>query len=414
VAEGLPASPVVVGGGTTAVAVRPALYTRPFLATSIVGLLCYSAQMIIQPILPIMVLERGGDATMVGLIIAAFSIPSVITRPVMGRLVDEWSNRGVLAFAGAGIGIVSFIYLVPSLLVIFLDRIAHGVAWAAFGAGGNAMAARLAPPSRRGEASSVYNLTAGIAQTVMPFAGLLLLAATTSSAPFVVAGFLGFAALAVVIIAVPDVPRMPHTSSQGRMSSILEPGAVLPMVFEFCFTSVSSLFLIYPPVFAAQRGLPIQDFAFYYLLYGAVLVTSRLITGRFIDRLPRAGVMTAGVLIAIVSLLVATQADSVATLTLAGVLYALAASFTSPTFMAVAIDRSDPRRVGAAMATYTLGFQLGLGVGAAMWGLLIDRAGYPAPYVAAIALQVALLVILGVTVRGERPGRGSPVGQGAT
>src|SRR4029077_19383924 len=128
-------------------------------------------------------------------------------------------------------------------------------------------------------------------------------------------------------------------------------------------------------------------FAWYYLLYGAVLVTARLVTGRFLDRLPRTGVMVTGVLIAIVSLAVATQADSVASLTLAGVIYALAASFTSPTFMAVAIDRSDPRRIGAAMAPYTLGFQLGLGVGAAVWGVVIDWRGYPAPYIGAIALQ---------------------------
>ena len=86
----------------------------------------------------------------------------------------------------------------------------------------------------------------------------------------------------------------------------------------------------------------------------------------------------------------------------AGALYAAAASFTSPAAMAMAIDRSDPRRIGAAMATYTLGFQLALGVGAAVWGWIIDAFGYPAPYFGALAVQAGLLALLGATWFGKR------------
>jgi predicted MFS family arabinose efflux permease len=89
-------------------------------------------------------------------------------------------------------------------------------------------------------------------------------------------------------------------------------------------------------------------------------------------------------------------------LTLAGALYAFAAAFTSPTLMAMAIDRSDPKRVGSATATYSLGFQMALGVGAAIWGITIDRLGYPAPYLLAIGSQV---VVLGYLLTHRRPSR---------
>jgi predicted MFS family arabinose efflux permease len=67
--------------------------------------------------------------------------------------------------------------------------------------------------------------------------------------------------------------------------------------------------------------------------------------------------------------------------------------------MALAIDRAVPRRMGATMATYTLGFQLGLGAGAVAWGFLIDAVGYPGPYVGAIVVQIALLALLAVSWR---------------
>jgi predicted MFS family arabinose efflux permease len=89
-------------------------------------------------------------------------------------------------------------------------------------------------------------------------------------------------------------------------------------------------------------------------------------------------------------------------LTIAGALYGFAAAFTSPTLMAAAIDRSAPARIGAAMATYSLGYQLALGVGAAIWGVVIDRIGYPAPYVLAAGSQLLVLGLI-ATVWRRRP-----------
>jgi MFS family permease len=384
---------------------RPTLYTRPVVAICIVGLLAFGSQMVIQPILPILVLEQGGDATMIGLIIAAFSIPSVVLRPFMGRLVDEWSNRRVLGLGTGGIGIAGLLYLVPNLGTIFATRILHGAAWAAFNAGGHSMLARLAPPTRRGEASSLYNVMAGLAQTVMPAVGLLLLPVTGTAGPFVVAAALGFAAWSVVAFGpLPHLATTVPARGTSLMRNLLEPGAIVPMLLEFLFTSVSALFLTYPAVWAAGRGIPVAQLALYYPVYGIVLVGLRVVSGRFLDRISRQAVIAAGAALAIVSLALASQAADVPALTLAGALYAAAASFTSPAAMAMAIDRSDPRRIGAAMATYSLGYQLALGVGAAVWGLMIDRFGFPTPYLAALVVQAALLGAIGLPLLARRSG----------
>ena len=54
------------------------------------------------------------------------------------------------------------------------------------------------------------------------------------------------------------------------------------------------------------------------------------------------------------------------------------------------------------MATYSLGYQLALGVGAAIWGVVIDRIGYPAPYVLAAGSQLLVLGLI-ATVWRRRP-----------
>jgi predicted MFS family arabinose efflux permease len=62
--------------------------------------------------------------------------------------------------------------------------------------------------------------------------------------------------------------------------------------------------------------------------------------------------------------------------------------------MALAIDRSRPDKRGAAMANYSMAFQMGDGGGALLWGLLIAAVGYQTTYVLAALPAVAGLLIL--------------------
>jgi len=244
---------------------------------------------------------------------------------------------------------------------------------------------------------------------VLPSVGLLLLASFGMAAPFLACAAFGLLAFAIVVAGpfrgeqLATEPRATRSPAGG----LLESGAVLPMLLELLFSLVFALFLVFPPLFAASRGIPVGDLAVYYPIYGGTLVVVRAASGRFLDRTPRSLVVTIGAVLAIAGLAISAVAETIAVLTLGAALYAAAAAFTSPTLMALAIDRADPRRLGAAMATYTLGFQLAIGAGAALWGVVIDAFGYPAPYLVGIASQVALLATL-VALRGslaaDRPG----------
>lgn len=370
------------------------LYTTPFIAVLVITFLVFAQNFAIQPVIPLLVLDQGGDAALVGVVFAVFSIPSVFLRPWIGRLADRYGARRVLLAGTVGLGLAGPAYLLGSLPVILANRIMHGTAWAAVNTGGPSLMARLAPPARRGEAAGVFDLMPGIAQLAMPSVGLLVYASVGTPGVFAMAAVLGVLAAAVLLVAIPrSLPAgRPARSSGSR--SLLEPAAVLPMVFQLMFTSVVSLFLVYPPVLAAEHGIPVADLAIYYPIYGATLVASRALTGRVIDRLPRGALISGGAVVAIVALLLASTATSLLVLVVAGALYAAAAGFSSPAMMAVVIDRTPADRLGSAMATYTLGFQFGSGIGAAVWGFVIAQSGFAPAFIAGAALQVVLLVIL--------------------
>lgn len=372
----------------------PRLFTRAFLALCSVAFLGFSSQFIIQPVLPLLVVDRGGDATLVGLVVAAFSLPSVVLRPWMGRLVDEWSTRGVMSAGLITLAVSSAAYLLSGFVALFLVRVVHGAGWAAFNTGGHSMVGRLAPVARRGEASGIYNLMPGLAQMTMPAIGLALLASFGFDVPFLVAAALAAASLVAVPLIVDRNAARARQSAQPSSRALLERGAVLSMVIEIMFSSVQSLFLVYPALFVLERGLPLEQLAFYYPAVGTTLVVARAALARLSDRVGRGPVLVGGASTAIVGLAVAGLANDVFTLAIGGALWALAASVTSPTAMALAIDRAEANRMGAAMATYSLGFQLGFGGGAAVWGAVIAALGFSQSFWIAIATEIALIGLL--------------------
>lgn len=388
--------------------VREPLYTGPFLALCAIYLLGFAGNFLIAPVLPVFVVDRGGNAAVVGLVVAVFSLPSVVLRPVLGRLADTWSTRRVLAGGTALLAVANAAYLVPAIPVLFLVRVLHGTAWGAFNTGTNALLGHLAPAARRGEASGVFGLMPGVAQLLMPGLGLLLLGVAGPELPFALAATLSGAAVLVLgltpALRAPARPSPPPAA--GLLGGLLDRAALLPMALEFLFSSVNVLFLVYPPLVAARLGIPLEALALYYPAYGGVLVGVRVVAGRVLDRFPRRGVIGAGAVVAMAGLAVAAAATDLATLTAGGVLYAAAAGFTTPATTAMTIDRAHPGRLGAAMATYTLGFQLALGAGAAAWGVVIELFGLPAPYLGAMAVEAGLLVLL---LAGRRAtGRGAP------
>ena len=163
------------------------LYSRAFGDLCLVMLLGFGSINLVQPILPLVIFELGGDAGLVGLIIAAFSAASVVFRPMMGRFVDDRGDRITLQLGTIILAVASFAYVAPSLILIACNRIVHGAAWGAFNTAAASTFTKLAPPSQRGEAAAIFNVPPAIAQMAMPAIGLALVGVSSTSTPFILA-----------------------------------------------------------------------------------------------------------------------------------------------------------------------------------------------------------------------------------
>lgn len=353
-----------------------------------------SQSSLLTPVLPLFIQDQGGSAFFVGVVVAAFSTPSVLLRPLLGRLVDTWSARGVLGISGLVLGVAVLGYLIYNAVVLLAVRAIHGVAWAGYNTGANVLLARIAPPQRRGEAVGYYSTAQGIAFGVVPAVALWLLGWLGYTGVFLIAAASGLC-VAVAVVVMPGQAREPvRPTGEGFWRSLVEPDALLPCALDFLTKLPYAATSVFVPLYAAYRGMALDSLLIYFLACGVAGLVTRGWLGGWSDRIGRGRAIALGTVLPIAALLIMSQAADIVTLTLAGILYGFGQAAAAPAIMALAIDRSRPERRGAAMATYSLAFQLANGGGGLVCGLLIKTLGYQQMYFAVTLAPLLGLLLL--------------------
>jgi predicted MFS family arabinose efflux permease len=166
------------------------------------------------------------------------------------------------------------------------------------------------------------------------------------------------------------------------------------MILESVHAATQSIFTFFMPVLVLASGVPVQALALYYPAYGVVAVTGRLFAPRLADRLGRDTTLIIGIALGLVALILGVLAPHFVVLAVAGCLAAGAGAILGPTLLALTIDRAPPSRIGAAVATYSMGYQIGAGFGGAVWGVMFATLGTASPFLAAAAVHVAVIGIL--------------------
>jgi MFS family permease len=81
---------------------RASLWTRAFTLLCLAEFLGYAQHFALQPALPLYITQLGGSPFIVGLVIAAFGVTSVLSRPIIGYWVDRWSATGMMILGMIG------------------------------------------------------------------------------------------------------------------------------------------------------------------------------------------------------------------------------------------------------------------------------------------------------------------------
>jgi MFS family permease len=376
----------------------PPLYTRDFLIASLAAFTGFGSMYLLLASLPFYVLDLGGKSSDVGLVMAIYTLAAVVARPFLGRAMI--GGRKPVMLMGALAMVTSIgLYLAPwGLLGFFAVRALHGMAWAAWTTAASTYVSDIAPAQRRGEAMGAYGISFNLAMIVAPGIGLAL---AQAGWPWL---FAVTAALALVTVglsaALPETPQ--HTASESV--PLISREALLPSTIMGLFALSYGGLVSFMPIFASERDLP--GAGWFFAVYAIALMVSRQAAGKLSDRFGRTRMVVPGLLAAAGSLYWLSITHSPVGFLGSAALYGLAFAMIQPALMALAIDRAGAESAGnrgAAMATFSLAMDLGIGLGSFGLGLVASALGIPAMFglsAAICAVAMAILQIQAKKVRG--------------
>lgn len=358
------------------------MFTRDFSLAILANLFSFASMYVLLATLPLYVVAIGGTVSDAGVVLACFTLSAVVVRPVVGRLSDRRAKKAIMLGGAVILAVSSLLYApVHSVPLLMAVRVFHGVGWAAFGTAASALAADLAPLSRRGEAMGYFGVGMNVAMAIGPALGVFLVGWAGYGSLFLTAMVLG-AAAALTTAGIAEPRRAPGQGALQRgWRSFILPSALFPsaVLFTNALTYASVVALL--PLFADEAGL--GNPGLFFTVFSVVVLVLRGPLGRASDRRGRVAVVAPGLSVTFVALLVLSQAQSTTTMLVVAVLYAVGVGAAQPTLMAMTVDRAGPQERGAAMGTYTTAMDLGIGVGSVVWGVVAQSLGFGAMYVAA-------------------------------
>ena len=373
------------------------LFTRPFVLLCVAMFLGYANQWLVMPVSPLYVSEHGGSAFLAGLALLALSVPSVVVRPFVGRLADRWNAVGVMALGLALLALGSTLLLIPLLAMIFVGNFVRGLGWAGLNTGGYTTLAGAAPAERRGEAAGYYTSATSAATVLFPALGLWLVERSGSySSVFICSVGLAVVGLPVAWLLVSvhgaeaaSADRRPKSASSG---ALLDRGVLISTGLNLCSTLAMPSVMAFLPLYARSMG--IANIGFFYVIAGLTNIVVRPLLGKWSDGMGRGPGIAIGLSAQLLGLILIVLADGLALILIGGVFVALGAALMSSTTTALAMDLANPASRGQAMATYSISYQIGAGIGAIIAGALADWVGLRGMYFGSIVITCTGLAIL--------------------
>jgi MFS family permease len=179
------------------------------------------------------------------------------------------------------------------------------------------------------------------------------------------------------------------SAPQGR--DLISRTALFPATVMFTLALTYGTVLSFLPLMAVSRG--IGGFEIFFTVYALALIAVRAAGGSLSDRVGRAAVVIPGMVLAAVGMVLVAMATSLTGLLVAAVLYGLGFGAVNPALMALTVDRCGLANRGAAMATFSGSFDLGIGVGSVLLGYVLQLSDFGTMYLAAAGVAVGGLVI---------------------
>jgi MFS family permease len=332
----------------------------------------FLAHHVSRPLIPLYLITFGASSTIIGAVMAVFTITATVMRVPLGLLIDRFGRKPFLlsGIALFGAGNLGYIWA-PAILWIVPCRILHGLGWSGCTSAVTTLAADVVPQKRRGEMMGYAGMASSLAGAVGPVLGFALFYRWGYPGVFFGAAVFLVLSLAAALPLTEAIRPKPQRTEAGHwLDTIVVKETLQPAVAVAFLSFGHGGILTFLPIHALQLGM--NNPGIWFGVYAACILLSRPVAGPLSDRISRRAVFLPGLSLNIGGIFLLAMASSPTGLMAAAIVAGFGTGAAQPALMTVAVDQSAPERRGQSLAQFQLSYDLGIGLGSLTLGALLD------------------------------------------
>jgi len=367
---------------------RPRLVTRPLVLVFAATVASLTGVFLLLSVVPMYAVDGGAGRAGAGLATGALMLTTVLAELALPRLLARFGYRTVLAAGTLLLALPPLaLPLSSGTAMIVLASLVRGLGFGVAVVVPNALVAALAPAGRRGEALGLFGVVAGAPAVLALPLGVWLADRIGYPPVFVASAVISLATLAVLPGVPGRVAASPERRRLGIVAGLRSPALLRPAVAFAATAMAAGILITFLPEAVPAGGVAAAAL----FVQPAATTAARWWAGRAGDRhgaarllMPAVGAASAGVALLV---LVPHPAAVFASMVLFGAGFGV----TQNASLAMMYERAPASAYGTVSALWNIGYDGGMGVGGAAFGIAATQTGYPAAFVMTAAVILLAL-----------------------
>lgn len=375
------------------------IWTRDFIYLCLGSLLMAIAFYILIPTLPLYIVNVLKEPkSSVGFTLASFTIASLIIRLFAGFALDAYGRKFIYITSFLFFCLIFGLYpFASSILFLFILRFVHGFTWGITGTAGSTVAVDLIPPKKRGEGIGFYGLAMTLAMSVGPLIGLFICNDGNYKRMFIIATLIALAGFVLItLIRFPKFTR-PEQQKSLRLHTLIEksslPASLNILIVMIPYGAIISFITLYGKEIGINNAGP------FFMVLALGLGLTRIYSGKIFDKSGPRTLSITGILLLVLGFFVLATFRSYIGFHISAIILGFGFGTLIPLSQAMVNTLVKPHQRGAANSTLFTAFDVGIGTGMVLIGVLADYIGlansfYVCSAICLIALFHSLIFVL--------------------
>ncbi len=367
------------------------LWNANYLKVWIANFMIFFSFMLLTPLLPLYLKETfAANKQMIGIVLSGYTLTALLIRPFSGFFVDSFPRKKVLLiFYGLFCVFFGGYLAAGSLLLFAIVRTLHGAPFGATTVSNSTVAIDVLHPTRRAEGIGYYGLSNNIASAIAPALAIYILHLTSSYELLfwisLVTSAIGFFINSTLKLNERELVKDKPKISLDRFFLVKgwSEGATM-ICYAFSYGVLATYVAIY-----GKEELDISGgSAFFFMLLSIGLILSRLVGSRTLRQGKITQNASVGVIISLCGYLLFAALHNKFGYYGAALVIGLGNGHMWPAYQTMFINLAPHTQRGTANSSILISWDIGVGIGILIGGVLAEHVGYHAAFWAAWVVNV--------------------------